>query len=173
MKAILMSIKARHNRNIESGAKTSELRTKPPKIALPFKVYTYESGFDGRHKVVNEWICRDITDWRICMGIPAHLPLRACVEPWEIKEYSGKDYKDISEMRISDLKIYDTPKELGEFFTACHKLDGDRCDDCPHLRVELCHYLYGDDIDVWCGVDNKKPITRPPQSWCYVEELSE
>ena len=47
MRAILMSIQARHNRNIESGAKTSELRTKPPKIELPFKVYTYESGFDG------------------------------------------------------------------------------------------------------------------------------
>lgn len=22
-----------------------------------------------------------------------------------------------------------------------------------------------------CTVDNKKPLTRPPQSWCYVEEI--
>lgn len=22
-----------------------------------------------------------------------------------------------------------------------------------------------------CSVDNKKPLTRPPQSWCYVEEV--
>lgn len=54
MKTILMSIKARHNRNIESGLKKSELRLKPPTCELPFKVLTYESGFDGRHKVVNE-----------------------------------------------------------------------------------------------------------------------
>ena len=115
MKSVLMSIQARHNRNIESGKKVSELRTKPPKFKTPFKVYTYESGFDGRHKVVNEWICEDITMWRICMGIPAHLPIRACVEPWEIRQYIGKDYKDVSEMKITNLKIYDVPKELGEF----------------------------------------------------------
>lgn len=50
MKTILMSIKAKHNRNIECGLKVSELRLKPPICELPFKVLTYESGFDGRHK---------------------------------------------------------------------------------------------------------------------------
>lgn len=115
MKAILMSIKAQHNRNIESGKKKSELRTRPPKFKPPYKVYTYESGFDGRHKVVNEWICADITTWRICMGIPAHLPVQACLSAEEIRAYSGKDYKDISEMKITELKIYDKPKELSEF----------------------------------------------------------
>ena len=157
MRAILMSIQARHNRNIESGAKTSELRTKPPKIELPFKVYTYESGFDGRHKVVNEWICRDITEWRICMGIPAHLPLRACVEPWEIKEYSGKDYKDISEMRISDLVIYDKPKEIDEFYVPCRV----SCLNCKNPK-------YFDDT---CAENGKYKLKRPPQSWCFVEAL--
>ena len=79
MKAILMSIKTRHNRNIETGLKISELRTLPPNLPTPFKVFTYESGFDGRHKVVNEWICNNITTWRICMGIPSHLPKAACI----------------------------------------------------------------------------------------------
>lgn len=50
MKAVLMSIKARHNRNIEAGLKISELRTLPPNLPTPFKVLTYESGFDGRRK---------------------------------------------------------------------------------------------------------------------------
>lgn len=40
MRTILMSIKARHNRNIESGLKISELRLKLPTCALPFKVLT-------------------------------------------------------------------------------------------------------------------------------------
>lgn len=167
MKAILMSIQAQHNRNIESGKKTSELRIRPPKSKPPFKVYTYESGFDGRHKVVNEWICVDITTWRICMGIPAHLPLKACISIEEIKAYSGKCYKDIAEMKITDLKIYDKPKKLYEFFVKGTCEEEDLC--------SICKYYYkgnewsGSEPD--CDADGVKPLTRPPQSWCYVEEL--
>lgn len=162
MKTILMSIKAKHNRNIESGLKTAELRLKPPTCDLPFKVLTYESGFDGRHKVVNEWICDDITTWRICMGIPAHLPKVACVSADEIREYSGKDYKDVSEMRITNLKIYDTPKELSEFGNLCRK-------DCLRLGKggKSCKFLSTDGTPC----NRIIPITRPPQSWQYVEEL--
>lgn len=109
MKSILMSIHARNNRNIEAGIKRSELRKRIPKCGYPIKVYTYESGFDGRHKVVNEWICKNTTEWRICMGIPAHLLKRACV---------------------SVLKIYDKPKELWEF-TKCHK--------CEYGPIERCN----------------------------------
>ena len=54
---------------------------------------------------------------------------------------------------------------------AAIKLDCDKCGDCPHLRVEPCTYPCDDDIEVWCEVDNCKPLTRPPQSWCYVEEI--
>lgn len=159
MKTILMSIKARHNRNIESGLKKSELRLKPPTCELPFKVLTYESGFDGRHKVVNEWICDNITQWRICVGIPAHLPKAACVSAEEIQEYSGKNYKDVSEMRITKLKIYDKPKELGEFFAKCRFSDKKcrLCDNCFEREDSYGRYYA------------VKKLTRPPQSWCYVE----
>ena len=114
-----MSIRAEHNHNIEARLKTAELRLKPPKCELPFKVLTYECGANGRHKVVNEWICDKITEWRICMGIPAHLPKVACVSEEEIREYSGKDYKDVSEMHITNLKVYDKPKELSDFYKPC------------------------------------------------------
>lgn len=155
MKEILMSIQARHNRNIEAGIKRSELRKRIPKCNYPIKVYTYESGFDGRHKVVNEWICRTSTEWRICMGIPAHLPKRACVSVEEIREYSGKNYDNITEMEISDLKIYDKPKELWEF-TKCHK--------CEYGPIERCNRH-----EFSC--DGTYKIINPPQSWCYVEAL--
>lgn len=115
MKAILMSIKAQHNRNIEAGEKTSELRKGVPKCEYPIKVYTYESGYDGRNKVVNEWVCKDVIEWRICMGVPAHLPKVACVSIADIREYSGKNYDNISEMKISELIVYNEPKELSEF----------------------------------------------------------
>lgn len=155
MKAVLMSIKAQHNRNIEAKKKTSELRKRAPKCEYPIKVYTYESGFDGRHKVVNEWICKDVTEWRICMGVPAHLPKVACVSIAEIREYSGKNYDDISEMKISDLKIYDTPKELEVFWSVkCTNKKGD-CQTC--------------EVKPAC-INN---ITRPPQNFMYVGEIEE
>lgn len=160
MKEILMSIQARHNRNIEAGIKRSELRKRIPKCNYPIKVYTYESGFDGRHKVVNEWICRTSTEWRICMGIPAHLPKRACVSVEEIREYSGKNYDNITEMEISDLKIYDKPKELGKFKKAGFMTEEEWLYALyPNTH---CHY------EAWA---KKFDITRPPQSWCYVEKL--
>lgn len=160
MKTILMSIKARHNRNIESGLKKSELRLKPPMCELPFKVLTYESGFDGRHKVVNEWICDNITQWRICVGIPAHLPKAACVSAEEIREYSGKNYKDVSEMRITNLKIYDKPKELSEFRKPCPYGD---------LPCWICPSCDRDENDNLIQCFNT--VSRPPQSYMYVEEL--
>ena len=93
-------------------------------------------------EIVNEWICSDMATWRMCMGIPAHLSKSACVSDDYIWKYSNNGYKDITEMKISDLVIYDKPKELSEF----HK---------PTLPTFL---KYEDDV-----------IKRPPQSWCYVE----
>lgn len=160
MKSILMSIQARNNRNIEAGIKRSELRKRVPQCDYPIKVYTYESGFDGRHKVVNEWICRTSTEWRICMGVPAHLPKRACVSVGEIREYSGKNYDNITEMEISDLKIYDEPKELDEFKKAGFMTE----EEWLYALYPNTHCNY----EAWA---KKFDITRPPQSWCYVEEL--
>lgn len=151
MKSVLISINSLHNANIESGLKGSELRTRPPKLDPPFKVYTYESGVLGRHKVVNEWICSDMATWRMCMGIPAHLSKSACVSDDYIWKYSNNGYKDITEMKISDLVIYDKPKELSEF----HKVG----------------YTETKESVTWLTRDEEKSwqISRPPQSWCYVE----
>lgn len=161
MKSVLMSINSLHNTNIESGLKGSELRTRPPKLKPPFKVYTYESGTLGRHKIVNEWICKDMTTWRICMGIPAHLSKVACVSNDYILKYSGKDYKDITEMKISNLVIYDKPKELSEFKKAGFLTEEEWLAALyPNTH---CHY------EAWA---KKFDITRPPQSWCYVEAVS-
>lgn len=173
MKAVLMSIRREHNANIESGKKVTELRTLPPSPEPPFRVYTYESGPDGRHKVVNEWICDLKKTWRMCMGIPAHLPKAACLPAEEILKYSDGGRKDVTELHISNLKIYDKPKELGEF-----------CRPLPEKVLEEGNYDCRKDWDVLCldapeGSEycaecifgGRVQITRPPQSWCYVEEL--
>lgn len=54
---------------------------------------------------------------------------------------------------ISDLKIYDKPKELSEFWTV----------KCTNKR----NSCIGCEVKPNCI----KTITRPPQSWCYIEEL--
>lgn len=67
---------------------------------------------------------------------------------------------------ISNLGIYDTPKELNEFWFPpelyCEK---ERCGGCPYDQVADVNGEYSFDCE-W-----KRPLTRPPQSWCYVEEL--
>ena len=161
MKAVLMSVKNRHILNMHSGAKTNELRTRPPKIECPFKVYnldTVSSG--GCGKVVSEWICDSMTRWLIYMGVPAHLITTGCVSVDEILKYTNHGDKDLTAMHISNLVIYDKPKELSEFYQKCKSYDKDEWanDDCLECENP-------------CGNGGKLYLKRPPQSWCYVEEL--
>jgi len=57
---------------------------------------------------------------------------------------------------ISNLKLYDPLKELSEFKGLC-KVESDCC-ACPHYNYNKM------DCD-------GRTIKRPPQSWCYVEEM--
>lgn len=69
---------------------------------------------------------------------------------------------------ISDLKIYDKPKELSEFRKPLDSVYCSRYRDCCE---EGCVGFGSTDYvcnDYW---NWEKGLTRPPQSWCYVEEL--
>mgnify|MGYP001623662933 CR=1 FL=1 len=173
MKAVLMSIHHKWCEKIFNGSKTIEVRKSRPSIDMPFKVYVYETKgktkywsqpmpipyTEGRGKVIGEFVCDRI----ICCQAyyddsgKKHLTnlfgvdtSKICLSELEIFDYIiGKDKKDgIGWLwHITDLKIYDKPKELSEFRKVC--LNG-KCSDCIY---EECK------------------ITRPPQSWCYVEEL--
>lgn len=156
MQAILMSIQAQHNRNIESGQKKVELRTRAPKLKTPFKVFTYESGKKGRHKIVNEWICNRIDIYPQGKAHGTELAKTACLEPYEVTEYSNGYKKEISALHISSLKIYDKPKELEDFKLPCKQ----SCLNCKYVKY----------LDNLCDEQGTYKITKPPQSWCYVEE---
>ena len=66
---------------------------------------------------------------------------------------------------ISDLKIYDQPKELNEFWFPpelyCEK---ELCGSCPFDQSADVNGEYEFDCE-W-----RRPLSRPPQGWCYVEE---
>lgn len=85
-----------------------------------------------------------------------------CLSAQEIFDYIGIG-KHLYGWHISDLKIYDKPKELSEFFTIVD--ESDCCCGCVFHRTSLeempCRNC------TWI----RKYLYRPPSSWQYVEEL--
>lgn len=194
-KAVLMSIQPKWCELIASGKKTIEVRKTSPNIETPFKVYIYctkdnfKSIFQTKQflmhnrqicnaKVVGEFICDNITRL-VQVGFTGNkdVEYRAVTNNGtllgdDIFDFACLDKKDINTYlggkvgyawNITKLVIYDEPKELSEFITptACdsHIAKHILCNTCC-LSAKFC---------------SKKPkrITRPPQSWCYVEELSD
>lgn len=181
MKSILISMQADPNYLIETHKKTLDLRKTKPIISPPFKVYIYEAlGYRmklsnvckgrvwrGLGKVTGEFICDDIDTVAVFNNVlyseknsQANKLAQLCLTIDEIKSYLGqKNHGYI--WHISDLVIYDRPKELSEFSTPC-KMRERLCGLCDYA----VHGMDGDLID--CNTS----LTRPPQSWCYVEERS-
>jgi hypothetical protein len=147
MREVLISIQAEHNANIESRRKTEELRTRVPKCELPIKFYTYESGKNGRHKVTNEWICREIRKYPNPDSYPLSLQDRACVPFSYICDYAKDGEKLLHGLVITDLIVYDEPRELSEFETC----------NCSYVMNEDGYPI------------PSHHIKSPPQSWFYVK----
>ena len=79
---------------------------------------------------------------------------RACMHPEDFQNYA--DGKWLYGWHISKLEIYDTPKPLSAFKGLC-KIEAS-CGECPYYNYTKME----------C---DGRTIKRPPQSWCYVEEL--
>ena len=89
----------------------------------------------------------------------------ACMTAKELDAYRG--HGDAYGWHISDLKIYDKPRELSEFTTPFCPYEVAKC----KVGARLCkHYMFIDPLGGFC--DYGKHITRPPQSYMFVEELS-
>lgn len=81
-----------------------------------------------------------------------------CLSCYELYAYLGD--KTGYGWHISDLKIYDKPKELSEFTRPC-SYDG-ICFSCKRFIANGMPYGFCDST-----------ITRPPQSYMFVEKLGE
>ena len=197
MKSVLISIQPKWCELIASGKKTIEVRKTRPNIETPFKVYVYMTKRNWIFKllpflknrfakVIGEFVCDWVTkitpscDIKDCVnqyihGYPAILDENDCLSFQEMKAYLGN--KNGYDWHISDLKIYDKPKELGEFRKPCVDVY-QYCQGCRYGNViispdeeEYAMYHGGnyETFDTICC----NHITRPPQSWCYVEEINE
>lgn len=76
--------------------------------------------------------------------------------PEELNSKPEEDGRFSYAWHISYLKIYDKPKELSDFRVPC------RC-----LCINCTNPLYDTGV---CEERGTKKLTRPPQSWFYVEE---
>lgn len=168
MKSVLISIRPEWCDLIKRGQKTLEVRKTRPKLDTPFKVYIYCTADMVKHIVFDEYGDRQIDmvpkmvigeficDTFVIDKTFGHDPLfngAACMTEIECAVYSC--HSPLYGWHISDLKIYEKPKELGEF-KKCHK--------CPYGDFEKCYQH-----EYSCNGDYK--MKRPPQSWCYVYEV--
>ena len=124
--------------------------------------------FNG--KVIGEFVCDSIMPYcryEIVSGVSEagfeELTRATQLSRKELYEYCGE--KDIYCWHISDLVIYDKPKELSEF----QLYENIRCS--AYLN-RMCLSRKQNDVIQCKNLDcQHKRITRPPQSWCYVELL--
>lgn len=164
-KAVMISIKPQWCELIAKGKKLIEVRKTRPKTKLPFKCYIYmtKSNLTGDKKaykdrmagkVIGEFICDDVSKNYVRYDPQKDeygywtLLDDSCLTKNQLMEY-GKCHT-LYGWHISDLVIYDKPKDLYEFSKHDNSYDN----------------AFG-----WMFDDRPKNVqlTRPPQSWCYVE----
>ena len=115
----------------------------------------------NRQKVIGEFTCDRIVPitydgGRLWCPTNAAFSPATCLSQAEIIAYIGNKGRCYG-WHISDLRIYDTPRELSEFRRAT-----DPCDSCHAEYTWECT-----DCKKWGG-----DIKRPPQSWCYVDDAN-
>ena len=191
-KAVMISIRPKWCEKICDGEKTIEVRKTRPKLETPFKVYIYCTaemvGYDelwvldapsrekyliygcmcllteaegankGNRKVIGEFICdriyeidKDSTDFLFKAGglsvykQAAEEKCGLCVAMTDDELHGYLGHYQGYGWHISGLKVYDKPKEMDDF-------------------TGLRETKFG-----------AEPVTikRPPQSWCYVEEMKD
>ena len=164
-KAVLISIRPEWVEKIISGKKTLEVRKTRPKLETPFKCYIYCTLGGLKHpfgkvfggRVVGEFTCNKVTNLfsNSRFWLNEDDVLQTCLSAAEIRKYAG-GANGLYGWHISDLKIYAQPKPLSAFKGLCKIKVG--CWECPYYNYTKM------DCD-------GRTIKRPPQSWCYVEEL--
>lgn len=135
-------------------------------------------------KVIGEFVCDEIYDigyspynhGGFISNIDGYLSntddlyKKSCLDLEKMFNYLSQGYG--YGWHISDLKIYDKPKELSEFVMpskigCCNE---GKCKGCKWLDMGN-GFNIEDDCFAPFDTDEYKPLRRPPQSWCYVERL--
>lgn len=183
-KAVMISIRPKWCEKICRGEKTIEVRKTCPKMETPFRVYIYRTKGTVPHIINDKWVQMEVggtvigefvcdridrlvrvgfdgsgepAKYCVCNSEMFVWPMDgicedACLTKEELEKYLG-GYEGYG-WHISDLKIYDTPKDLSKFSRPFENCIDKVCDEFGCASCE-----------------NGGHIKHPPQSWCYVENM--
>lgn len=196
MKSVLISIRPQWCEKITSGKKTIEVRKSAPK-EVPFKAYIYctktknkwsSCDYEGAYQnskgeivyaqqhIIGEFVCDKVYSiknqgsWFSVadeeQSVTNEIARQSCLDYDDMVGYLGN--KDGYGLHITALKIYDKPKELNEFNLRC-PIENKDCENC--IRYGKPHTWDFDEKKgtIYCA----RRLTRPPQSWMYVEEVEQ
>lgn len=115
------------------------------------------SGYEGKGKVVAKFTLNKVEEIETCERHNPELLKQSCLNAVEFYAYLTKGKNFLGQVlgyawHISNLEIFDKPKELSEFLKPkwhCYR------SGCPHFETPSCN------------INKCKP--KAPQSWCYVE----
>lgn len=119
----------------------------------------------GNGKVIGEFTCDRIYELAPLNHAPDDVEKQACLTREEIVNYlKGTGYG----WHITNLRIYDAPRELSEFwFPPERYCEKELCGGCPCDQVADVNGEYEFDCE-W-----RRPLNRASQSWCYVEAMED
>ena len=190
MKKILLSTKPDWCEKIANRIKPIEVRKTAPQ-EVPFKALIYctndrnkildsdghgeyfisENRFQEKEhyyngKIIGEFICDEIIKFWCEKGIylpTGKLKSDTCLTNAQLYKYGKGEV--LYGWHISDLKLYDEPKDLSEFNRPC-PIVGQDCEKCLTYAKPYTWEFDEKSGKIFCT----RVMTRPPQSWCYVEE---
>lgn len=185
MKAMMMSIRPKHVKNILNCIKTLEIRKKFPKDYVGL-VYIYctkdkkyanlinRGGFLTGMVVARFW-CDKVEEIKYHFGYynmgewaESYILENSCLTAEELDNYlqASKEYdeKKVSKVygyaiHITKLEIFDKPKEISEFKSKLHIKNG--CKNCPQNT--------GFSMPYCATCDFLLPLNRAPQSYQFIE----
>lgn len=179
MKAVILSLRPQWCEKIFNGEKTIEVRKTYPKLDRPFIVYVYQTKHKGGKKIVSEVLNSvygggKVIGSFVCDRIREIIPLglrgfklgaewlkEMCLSKEQLDEYGG--LKTLYSWHITEPKLFDKPRDITEF-----ALYGRCAEDCD--EYDICA-RDSEDGRMSCKYFKRTFLERPPQSWCYVEEL--
>lgn len=128
-------------------------------------------------KIVAEFILKKTECWRPKGMLWGTTTKKTCLSLKQLIEYADTNNKPKEHCFawfISDLVVYDKPKELSEFYKNNYKkiiddLEFNGCEE-RNCKFAVGNSFIGD--DGFCDYSNcpKLKLNKPPQSWCYVED---
>lgn len=101
-------------------------------------------------------------------GYTERIAKQSCLIYADLRDYAKE--KNLYAWHIADLVVFDKPMELSEFETQC-EYDKKPTQQIDKNCSQCVNFENFDFLPIMCRSNGRLKLTRPPQSWQYVEKL--